>query len=362
MNDGLPVQASPARADIARQPATVATFAARAGEFAALGREGLAPGAGGRLWAGGCGDGYFAALAAQGFAADCGLDWRATGALDLALGTGRLRAGDRAILISMSGNVDRTVEAANALARARVPTLALVNGKGGRLGEIAAWRVSLDLSDVAPFLCGTASYTATLAALMAFAAGAAGAAVPDFVAVARAQEAALAASDAVLSAIPVPTGVRWIAAGAEIGTAQYAAAKLVELTRVPAWHADLEEFAHSQYWAMPTTDLVAILAADPALAAYAEPNCAALAELGVRTLAIETAAAPVASATWRIAVPALDATLMPLVCAIPAQLFAMRLARATGLDPDTRAHLKGDAPRFRTSRMLTRRSLLGTGA
>jgi hypothetical protein len=38
------------------------------------------------------------------------------------------------------------------------------------------------------------------------------------------------------------------------------------------------------------------------------------------------------------------------------------LARAPGLDPDTRAHLKGDALRFRVSRMLTRRSLIGTGA
>lgn len=362
MSADTAVRTSPARADIARQPAILAAFAARAGEFAALGREILAPGTGGRLWVGGCGDGYFAGLAAQGFAAACGLDWRAAGALDLALGAGHLRAGDRAILISMSGNVDRTVEAANALARARVPTLALVNGKGGRLGEIAARRVSLDLPDVAPFLCGTASYTATLAALMALAAGAAGAAPPDFGSVARAQEAALAASDAILADLPVSTGVRWLAAGAEIGTAQYAAAKLVELTRVPAWHADLEEFAHSQYWAMPATDLVAIVASDPAVAAYAEPNCAALAELGVRSLAIETAAAPIPSATWRIAVPGLDSALMPLVCALPAQLLAMRLARASGLDPDTRAHLKSDAPRFRTSRLLTRRSLLGTGA
>jgi hypothetical protein len=46
---------------------------------------------------------------------------------------------------------------------------------------------------------------------------------------------------------------------------------------------------------------------------------------------------------------------------MPLQLLAYRLARATGLDPDTRAHLRDDRSRFRVSRLLTRRALVDTG-
>lgn len=354
--------ASPMAADIARQPETIEAFAGRAERFHALGRSALAPGAGGRIWVAGCGDGVFAAAAAGGFAASRGLDWRPIGALDLVLGVDRLTPADRVVAISMSGNVDRTVEAARAVAARGVPLLALVNGGGGKLGEIAGAKVSLDLADVAPFLCGTASYTLTLAALMALAAGAADSALPDYAGAAEAQRAALVAGAAAIETIAPPTGIRLLSAGADLGTVQYGAAKFVELTRIPAWSADLEEFAHSQYWAMPVGDLVAIVAGEAGLAAYAAESCKALAELGVATFAIDSAATPVATARHRATLPDLKPDLFALVAALPLQLLAARMARATGLDPDTRAHLKGDALRFRVSRMLTRRSLIGTGA
>ncbi len=353
---------SPLRADIARQPDVLAAFAGRAEGFAALGRSALAPGPGGRLWVTGCGDGLFAAVAASRYAADLGLDWRPIGAMDMVLAATRLRATDRAIAISMSGNVDRTVEAARALAQAGVPMLALVNGGGGRLGEIAGSRLSLELPDIAPFLCGTASYTATLAALMALAAGAAGAPPPDLAAPAAALRGAIGAADAALAGLSIPSGVRILSAGNDIGTAQYGAAKFVELTRIPAWSGELEEFAHSQYWAMPASDLVVVVAGDPALAAYADESCAALKELGVATLAIDAPSAPVPRAGRRVTLADLPPALFSLAAAVPLQLLAETLARATGLDPDTRAHLKSDATRFKVSRMLTRRSLIGTGA
>lgn len=350
------------RADIARQPEMLAAFAARAEGFAALGREALTPGDGGRIWVTGCGDGLFAATAAGRYAADLGLDWRPIGAMDLVLTAHRLRPEDRAITISMSGNVDRTVEAARALAAAGVPMLALVNGGGGRLSEIAGAKISLELADVAPFLCGTTSYTATLAALMALASGAARAPVPVFGTARTALAAALAASDAVFAGMPVPSGVRILSASNDIGTAQYGAAKFVELTRIPAWSAELEEFAHSQYWAMPVGDLVVVVAGDRTLSAYADESCAALHELGVTTLAIDTTATPVPRAVRRVTLPEVPPALFALAAAVPLQILAATLARATGLDPDTRIHLKSDETRFKVSRMLTRRSLIGTGA
>ena len=346
------------RADMARQPAVIAGLLGRAPAFLAAGAA-LAPGAGGRIFVAGCGDGVFAAEAASGFAQELGLDWRAIGALDLLLSASRLTPADRVIAISMSGNVDRTVAAAQAAAQAGAPLLALVNGKGGRLAEVAGNRISLDIPDVAPFLCGTASYTATIAALMLLAAGAAG----RHEAAAR-LHAALPAIEAATTAEvaeAVPSGVRLLAAGADAGTVRYGAAKFVELTHIPAWPGDLEEFAHSQYWAMPTTDLVVIVAAEPAIAALAAEHCEALAELGVRCLAIDTADTPVPTAAHRITLPAIPPSLAPLATAIPLQALAHGLSRASGLDPDTRLHLKNDTVRFRVSRMLTRRSLIGTG-
>lgn len=354
--------ATPMRADIARQPEMLAGLVARARAFTDLGAALLRPGAGGRILTLGCGDGAFAGLAASAYATSLGLDWRATGALDLALGATHLTPADRVIAMSMSGNVDRTVEAAREVQAAGVPMLALVNGDGGKLGAIATRKISLEISDLAPFLCGTASYTATLAALMLLAAGAAGA-NPDFTGVGAAQAAAITASDAILAAATssTPSGVRILSARAELGSAQYGAAKFVELTRLPVWSADLEEFAHSQYWSMPVDDLVVVIATDPALAARAQDSCSALSELGVRTLAIDTTASPVAAATHRVTLPTIDAALAPLVSAVPLQLLAYAFAKATGLDPNTRSHLKADAQRFKVSRLLTRRSLLGTG-
>jgi fructoselysine-6-P-deglycase FrlB-like protein len=353
---------SPLRSDIDRQPEVLAALATRAEQFRAVAQQHLRTGAGGRLWVCGCGDGLFAARSASAYAESLGLAWRPIGALDLVLSAAALPMQDRVIAISMSGNVDRTVEAGQAVQQRGLSLLALVNGAGGRLGALASTRISLDIDDVAPFLCGTSSYTATILALMLLAQGAAGVGTDfDLEAIIEAQHGALAAADRVVSDLPLPTGIRLLSAGTEQGTVSYGAAKFVELTRIPAWSADLEEFAHSQYWSMPTSDLVVLVCPEPRVARYADDHCDALHALGVTTLAIDTVQAPVTRATQRITIASIETALMPLVTALPLQLLAAQLARVSGLDPDRRLHLKNDETRFRVSRLLTRRSLLGTG-
>jgi fructoselysine-6-P-deglycase FrlB-like protein len=352
------------RRDIERQPFVLHDLAGRAAELGGTGAQHLTPGPGGRLFVCGCGDGFFAAQAARRYAESLRLNWLPIGALELLLSATALQANDRVVAISMSGNVDRTVDAARAVEARGVPLLALINGKGGRLGEIAPASISLDLPEIAPFLCGTASYTATIAALMLMVTGAAGAgSPPDLDYAAHAQGEAMSAADRVAVALrpSSATGIRLLSAGSDLGTAQYGAAKFVELTRIPSWHADLEEFAHSQYWAMPASDLVVVIAADPALAPYADEACEALGQLGVTTMAVDTFASPVAHAAYRATLPAMDTTLAPLATAVPLQILAYALAEASGLDPNARTHLKADERRFRISRLLTRRSLIGTG-
>jgi glucosamine 6-phosphate synthetase-like amidotransferase/phosphosugar isomerase protein len=157
------------------------------------------------------------------------------------------------------------------------------------------------------------------------------------------------------------SGVRILAAGPHLATAEYGAAKLVELTRVPVWSDDIEEFAHRQFWAADPRDLIVYLAPNAALAARAADSAAALAELGFETWAIEGSGHPVPTATWRLELPAMPEWLAALVLPLPLQLLAYRLARATGVDPDSRTHLRDDRARFRVSRLLTRRALVDTG-
>jgi glucosamine 6-phosphate synthetase-like amidotransferase/phosphosugar isomerase protein len=374
---------TPMLADVRRQPEVLASLLGRGGELAAVGRRALDPGPGGCVYAVASGDGWFAARAVSRAARrGLGVPWHATSALPfLAYVAPHLTPADRVVAISMSGNVDRTNEAWRA-ARARgVPGLVLTNGRGGRLAEDAALTVSLDIPELAPFLCGTSTYTGTVLALVLLLLGAsangamgAGPSDPEWrpapAAVGEAlgwlprllPDADRAATEiAERSAARGASGVRILAAGPHLATAEYGVAKLVELTRVPAWSDDVEEFAHRQFWSADPRDLVVYLAPNAALAARVADAAAALASLGFETWAIESGGHPVPTATRRLELPLTPEWLAALLLPLPLQLLAYRLACATGLDPNTRTHLRDDRARFRVSRLLTRRALVDTG-
>jgi fructoselysine-6-P-deglycase FrlB-like protein len=352
--------------DVYRQPAVWRDLARRAPEIEDFARHALTPDAGGRLFVFGSGDGWFAARAAAGNAADPG--WTATSGLPFLIdAVPGLTPRDRVLAISMSGNVDRTVDAARAAADRGVPLAILTNADGGRLGQLTdrAFRIGLD--DVAPFLCGTTSYTATLAVLMgarsilADQGNAAGAldqladtlatALPAFDEFAR----TVAGSRELR-----PSGARFLAVGRDLATADYGAAKLVELSLIKPWSDDIEEFAHRQYWTTARDELAVFLPGSPAVAKYASNSAEALGELGLTTLALEPHGCAVPGAAHRLPLPG-PADQAPLMQAVALQLLAYRLAPLSGTDPNRRLHLKDDALRFSVSRKLTRRSLLGTG-
>lgn len=316
----------------------------------------------GRVWVIGCGDGLFAAETVSQAARQAGLDWQAVGPMDLLVEPERICAGDVAVLLSMSGNVDRTVEAAQLVHDRGLRLLAIVNGTGGRLGQLVPDRWSMDVADLAPFLCGTSSFAATIAALLALISGLSGRPGLDL------EESAgiLAEADRTAGAklgdldLGGVTGLRFLGAGAGIGLARYGAAKCVEVAARPVWAAEIEEFAHSQFWTMPPGDLVVLIVTSPAQAAYADASADALAEIGTQTLALDSDDAPVLRASLRLTVPRVGPAGL---CHLPGlQHLAYAVGVADGLDPNRRLHLKADEARFRTSRLLTRRSLLGTGA
>ena len=347
--------------DVRRQPAALAGLLARAFEFRTFAREHLVPDPGGTLFATGCGDGWFAARAAERLIGGGPHPYRARAALPfLVYDAPAAGPADRVLVISMSGNVDRSVEAAEAARERGAGVVLLTNGDGGRAGALGIPRASLDIEAVAPFLCGTTSYTATVLAL-ALALGPAGTVEATKQVVAGLEGFLDAAEPAVRALTRSYAGVRFLSSGVNLATADYGAAKLVELTRIPTWSDDVEEFAHRQFWSADPGELVVYLSAHPRLAPYADESARALRGMGFTTLGVEIEGSELPSARHRVTLPHVDEALSPLALALPLQLLGYHLALATGLEPDVRAHLTEDGKRFETSRRLTRRSLLGTG-
>ena len=158
-----------------------------------------------------------------------------------------------------------------------------------------------------------------------------------------------------------PPGLRYLAVGSWLATADYGAAKIVEVGSAPAWTDDLEEFAHRQFWTFSPAEFVIFLSLGELTAHYANAAAEALEEFGVRTAAISAAGASVRNASSTIDLPIAPPILIPLLAAVPFQIYAYLHGFESGLDPNRRLHLKEDKERFATSRKLTRRSLLGTG-
>lgn len=351
--------------DIHRQPAAWCRLVGRFAEIDAFVEQNLRPDEGGHCYIFGSGDGWFAARAA---AARSDQSWRPVSGLEFLLDVAPgLTSRDRALAISMSGNVDRTVEGAKAALARKTPLAILTNGDGGRLGALTDRAFRLRLQEVAPFLCGTTSYTMTLAVLMA----ARAILVGDTGSNARLRTAAAVVSDRLDGFDRFATGVakapglpfggsRFLSVGRDLATAEYAAAKLVELTTLPSWSDDIEEFAHRQFWTVGREELAVYVTGSPAAAAFASASAEALGELGLTTVALEPAGCPTIGAQHRLDLGC-EAGTAPLVQAVALQLLAYRLALGTGTNPNRRLHLKDDVTRFAVSRKLTRRSLLGTG-
>ncbi len=350
---------APMLEDIRRQPETLGRICSRKREIEAFAAENLRPAGDGRTFVFGSGDGWFAARAAladiMGAEARSGLDFT----LNVAPSAG---PDDLALAISMSGNVDRTVEGATLVSERGTRLSVLTNGSGGRLGAVGRSLFSLGIPDIAPFLCGTSSYTATLAALqIAFGGDGFAAALSEIL---PALPAFIDEADrfghAVASRTSGSAGIRILGVGSSAATADYGAAKFVEVTRIPVWSDDVEEFAHRQYWSMQLSETVVFLPTDEASARYADASADALSDLGVETISLEPRAAVVSSARKRLSLPG-GADTAAITQAIALQLLAYHFGITSGTDPNRREHLKNDQARFSVSRKLTRRSLLGTG-
>lgn len=132
--------------------------------------------------------------------------------------------------------------------------------------------------------------------------------------------------------------------GPNLGSANFAAAKMIESCGDAALAADIEEWAHVQYWMKEANTPTFLLSANGADKTRADE--------------VETAMWAIGRRVIRPALPACDETLSPFVACIPPMLFAAHRAELLG-EPYFRAFGGGRSPeggggisRIRTSQIV----------
>lgn len=362
-------QAAPMREQILGQAAALRAMLARRDEIADIVARTASSAE--RIWAVGHGDSFFAPLAAvPAFDRWTRLPYRPLLAQEMiAYPPTGIGAGALVIAISMSGGVGRTVDAAR-LARSRgARVLAVTNTPGSPLSQAADETLLLEVSEPAPFLAGTVTYTASVLVTMMIASlldavtsGGPARATVDSAAVETAEalsalEGAVSALDAIVvateplireSVAPVAQACVWylLGMGCHEATVRYGAAKLAEVADAIGIAHETEEFFHEHHWVMTDRDVAVIIAHDEPSRRRSVAAVAHLQELGIPVWLVGGDAV---DGVHHVPLMAVEPWASPLPAAVPLQWLAYWLSRARGLDPDRRSHLRG-SPRYGVSR------------
>jgi glucosamine--fructose-6-phosphate aminotransferase (isomerizing) len=264
---------------------------------------------------------------------------------------------ERALVIgiSQSGQSPDIVDSVAAARRQGAPTIAITNEPGSELAAAAEDVIDLGTGPELA-VAATKTYTAQLLA------------VASLVTALEARIGRDAARDAELDAVPdalrdalksepqAEVVARHLASrdrvivigrGFEYATAREFALKLKELARVSADPYSTADFVHGPLALVEPGFPVIAVAPSGAAAADIDTLLVRLGELGVERIVLSDRPKAIAAATLGIAVPTgLPEWLMPIATIVPAQLVAMHLAIARGIDPE--------APRWIRKVTLTR--------
>lgn len=262
-----------------------------------------------------------------------------------------------AIGVSVSGGVSRTIEAMRLARRSAIPTIALTSSATTALAQECDHVLTTsvpDLLDVKGALApGSRSFYASLLMLVMSAAaikpGESGetlrskiGALPDLI------QQTISANEAPMRHAAEHTldasAFVFAGSGPNLGSANFGAAKLIEACGDAAIAADIEEWAHVQYWMKEANTPTFLLSANGADKTRADE--------------VETAMCAIGRRVIRPALPACEETLSPFVACIPPMLFAAHRAELLG-EPYFRAFGGGRSPeggggisRIRTSQIV----------
>ena len=294
------------------------------------------------LYMTGCGDSAFAGVAAAlAFQKHTGIDAEGVHSLDLARYRMRyLPERSAVVCISFSGKVGRTIEAAAQARRFGHRVIALTGSPDSPLAQEATDILQLSVPTLG-YSPGTSTYLALVLALYQLALAWGEERGRDVAIVREALQRlpaltgiALEASDeparAVAERFARQPWITFLGGGPNLATAHFGAAKLFEGPQLLGVAANVEEWAHEQYFVSGKGTPVVLVA--PSGASY-DRACEILAELeyiGADTTFIGDAHPPVVPRTW-IPLPAgAPEEFSPVLAALPLSVFAFHLTHERG--------------------------------
>lgn len=294
------------------------------------------------LYMTGCGDSAFSGeAAALAFQKHAGIAAEGVHALDLARYRMRyLPERSAVVCISFSGKVGRTIEAAAQARRFGHRVIALTGTLDSPLAAQATDIVQLSVPTLG-YSPGTSTYLALVLALYQLAVSWGAERGRDMTAARDALErlpamagAALAVADepahAVAERFARQPWITFLGGGPNLATARFGAAKLFEGPQLLGVAANVEEWAHEQYFVSGQGTPVVLLA--PSGASY-DRACEILAELeyiGADTAFIGDTHPPVAPHSWIPLPQGAPEEFSPVLAALPLSVFAFHLTRARG--------------------------------
>jgi ribokinase len=290
----------------------------------------------------GCGDSAFAGVAAAlAFQQHARIDAEGVHALDLARYRVRYLPEHSAVAcISFSGKVGRTIEAAAQARRFGHRVITLTGSPDSPLAQESTDILQLSVPTLG-YSPGTSTYLALVLALYQLALAWGEGRGRDVSAARNALQRLPALAGAALDAADAPARavaerfarqpwITFLGGGPNLATAHFGAAKLFEGPRVLGMAANVEEWAHEQYFVSGKGTPVVLVA--PSGASY-DRACEILAELdyiGADTVFIGDAHPPQPPRTW-IPLPAgVPEAFSPVLAALPLSVLAFQLTRARG--------------------------------
>ena len=245
--------------------------------------------------------------------------------------------------ISQSGASPDIVGVVEAATRQGAPTLAITNDASSPLAQAADCVIGLAAGPERA-IAATKTYTTSLLAIARVslaldpdpAASAALAAVPEAMDEALGVEADVTALAGELAAAPGSFDrCVVVGRGFEYATAREWALKLKELGQVFADPYSAADFRHGPIALVQPGIPALVLAPEGAAATGQSDLLRDLRDRGVDTVVVADSAETRALGRWSIPIPAsVPEWLRPVVSIIPAQLFALHVTVARGLDPD----------------------------
>lgn len=279
----------------------------------------------------GSGDSWIAACAVQQLFQDhCRVPVVALPSLDASRYV-RHGHGDLVVVLSVSGEVARTIEVATRAKAEGARTVAITASATSSLATVcdAVLTIPMPIDRSIPH---SRDYTVTLMALAGLLEGIVGAVFPELDAL-----PALSAEviDSALSSVrPVrdPEVRTWfLGAGPDRATAMFGALKYWEAAGIEAWWDDLEEFAHgSQLMARPG-DRVVLISAGPGCQRALE-MVAGFERMGLEVVVVGGTEMASGGRPHLFTADGLDARWHPFVACLPIQALTYGEAEARGLD------------------------------